>query len=491
MPPANNSSTRTSDEKLFIPPLLRRLCATVGAKVGAALEETQPRFQALSEADALAAGEELGYHEVVRHLASGERCELFLVADEIRSIHRVARVPRRATIARDRRFALQMTASADLLRDLHSAHLVKIIANGMTSEPVPRPYVIAERLAGRNLAVYLRRHGGLDESLAVEVGVQVAKALSVLHRTGLTNPELHPGAVMLVHIAGDHFVVKLTGVDRVRRMTSALSGETNPDVHDDLRGLGALLIHLLTGAPNTGDSGDGALAQTESCELATLLRRLTSRDIRDRPTSIEEVLQALYSIQASLAEASCVSMLRRRIAPVMGTPRRRSPVPVNSAAEAPSGDSLSFGELSLLMPTLRPVSPLATSGAPRGVRVAAVLLMVCLGSVLGVVATHSCCGETDPGSAEAAQIEPRAEEVEVEIVSRSFVVVPYAAFEPSETSAMRRPMHDGQNPRPLHAKGTRSSSPQRRHAVRTKPCEKSPQTAKPRSSPWTKRGSGA
>ena len=28
-------------------------------------------------------------------------------------------------------------------------------------------------------------------------------------------------------------------------------------------------------------------------------------------------------------------------------------------------------------------------------------------------------------------------------------------------------MHDGQKPRPLHEKGTRSSSPQVRHAVRT------------------------
>jgi len=55
---------------------------------------------------------------------------------------------------------------------------------------------------------------------------------------------------------------------------------------------------------------------------------------------------------------------------------------------------------------------------------------------------------------------------------------------------MRRSMHDGQKPRPLHGKGTRSSSPQRRQAVRTKPCEKSPHTAKPLSSPWTKSEAG-
>ena len=43
-------------------------------------------------------------------------------------------------------------------------------------------------------------------------------------------------------------------------------------------------------------------------------------------------------------------------------------------------------------------------------------------------------------------------------------------------------MHDGQMPRPRHANGTRSSSPQVRQAVRTNPRAKSPQPANPSSS---------
>jgi len=46
-------------------------------------------------------------------------------------------------------------------------------------------------------------------------------------------------------------------------------------------------------------------------------------------------------------------------------------------------------------------------------------------------------------------------------------------------------MQDGQNPRPLHEKGTRSSSPHVRH----KPCSKSPHTPKPASSSFTNSGS--
>jgi hypothetical protein len=38
---------------------------------------------------------------------------------------------------------------------------------------------------------------------------------------------------------------------------------------------------------------------------------------------------------------------------------------------------------------------------------------------------------------------------------------------------MRRPMHYGQNPRPLHETGTRSSSPHRHYMVCTKPRSKS------------------
>lgn len=48
----------------------------------------------------------------------------------------------------------------------------------------------------------------------------------------------------------------------------------------------------------------------------------------------------------------------------------------------------------------------------------------------------------------------------------------------SAAAIMRRPMHDGQKPRPLHEKGTRSCSPHRRHAASKRPRPKSPQVTK-------------
>ena len=51
-------------------------------------------------------------------------------------------------------------------------------------------------------------------------------------------------------------------------------------------------------------------------------------------------------------------------------------------------------------------------------------------------------------------------------------------------------MHEGQQPRDLQENGTRNSSPQLRQQVRTKPSSKSPQPAKPSSSPFTNAGSG-
>lgn len=425
----NQPNVQPADKKWFIPPLLRKLGSSVEVTMQAAFEVTQPHFPALMPADTLQLGESLGDHAVVRHLISGERCEFFLVADEIRSVHRVARVPRRATLARDSNFALQMTASADLLRDLHSAHLVKIIANGLTNERSPRPYVITERLAGRNLAVYLGRHGSLEESLAVEVGTQVAKALSVLHRTGLTNPELHPRSVMLAHIAGDHFVIKLTGFERVRRMKCAPTGAANPDVHNDVRGLGQLLIHLLTGAPAKQDVLDGAPLAGSGCEvmpdLSTLLRRLTSPDLRELPTSIEEVLQALCSIQASLEEASCVSMLRRPSAAVTRVPSRpESANPSCCDAETSGHRELSFGELALLMPTLRPVSPLATSETPWGFRLAASVVVASLVCTVGLAVSLTYPGRADASIGETLT----QDEVEKEpIAQRPVTVIPYSA----------------------------------------------------------------
>ena len=60
-----------------------------------------------------------------------------------------------------------------------------------------------------------------------------------------------------------------------------------------------------------------------------------------------------------------------------------------------------------------------------------------------------------------------------------------------ERSAMRRPQHDGQKPRPLQEKGTRISARQPSHRKRTKPRAKLPHARKSRSSRSTKAGTPA
>jgi len=57
-------------------------------------------------------------------------------------------------------------------------------------------------------------------------------------------------------------------------------------------------------------------------------------------------------------------------------------------------------------------------------------------------------------------------------------------------SAMRRPSHEGQKPRPLHEKAATRSRPQPSQCTRTKPWARTPQRRKARSSRATKRGTG-
>ena len=316
MSAAAKSCPHSPNEEWFIPQLLSRTCSAPYIEGEAPIENTQPRIFVLHPADRWQTGDEFGYHEVIRHVASGERCELFLVLDQICGIHRIARIARRTTLRRDPKFAGDMETSADLLRDLNSTHLVQVIANGMTKEEQPRPYVITERLMGRNLAIYLRRHGALDPSLTIEISVQVAKALSVLHRAGLTHPDLHPGALMLTHLAGDHFAIKLTGLDRIRRMSPVQVDGSCSDVQYDLLRFGILLRHLLLGR-SAGIQADlsvlGEARNNLEPALAQLLCRLINPNKQLRSNSIDEVLEILRAIQASIAEASSVSMLRRRI----------------------------------------------------------------------------------------------------------------------------------------------------------------------------------
>jgi len=163
---------------------------------------------------------------------------------------------------------------AILLANLRHPHLVQVLAVGETEEGFP--YIAMEHL-GQSLDRRLRRGKTVPWREAVEIGVQIAEALSTLHRAGVVHRDVKPANIAEIRGVTGRVFVKLIdlGVASVEDLSSLqLGGESapprrptkegkvlgtpgytppeaglcEPDARFDVYGLGAAIFELCTGA---------------------------------------------------------------------------------------------------------------------------------------------------------------------------------------------------------------------------------------------------
>jgi serine/threonine protein kinase len=238
-----------------------------------------------------------------------------------------------------KRFFLEASAAARL------AHPNTIVVHdyGKTDEGL---YFIAmEFLEGGSLAGRLKKQGPLTPAQAIHVGLQICGSLRDAHAQGLVHRDLKPANVMFAPRGGDPFFCKVLDFGLVKVL-----GEQDPenlgltqsgvmmgsprymapeqvkaqacDHRADIYAFGAVLYHMLTGAPPfaAGSAFEAMHAHVNTpppplratwpgcpagAHLEALVMRCLEKHVDARPSSMDEVM---YGLKMCEAEAGTLSL---------------------------------------------------------------------------------------------------------------------------------------------------------------------------------------
>jgi len=178
----------------------------------------------------------------------------------------------RAELAADPVQNARFVREARLLMELEHPHLVKgyrVAREGDTF------FCAMEKLPGRCLQDVLAEAGRLDEESALQIVVEVAGALGVLHGKGLVHRDVKPGNVLwseergavLIDLGFAHATDADGGGDTTAGTVHYIApeqarGSGQLDVRADIYALGATLYHLTTGSlPFEGKTSEEVLAK--------------------------------------------------------------------------------------------------------------------------------------------------------------------------------------------------------------------------------------
>lgn len=269
----------------------------------------------------------LGPYRVVEVLGAGGMGTVFLGMDSNLQ-RRVAIKAMKPSLAGNpanrQRFLREAQAAAAVKHD----HVVTIYHVG---EERGVPFLAMECLEGESLETQLQREGKLSVAEAVRIGREVAQGLAAAHKAGLVHRDIKPANLWLE--SGNRSLVKILDFGLARgfeggsqlTQTGCILGTPAymapeqaraahlVDHRCDLFSLGCVLYRMTTGRmPFTGDDPMTVLAAVNfetpvaphalnpavPVALSNVVMRLLSKEPSGRPSSAEELVGVLASLEA-------------------------------------------------------------------------------------------------------------------------------------------------------------------------------------------------
>jgi len=176
-------------------------------------------------------------------------------------------------------------------RKVRHANVATVYDVGET--PEGRIYLVMEFVDGEPLSVLLADHGMLSVRRAVGIIRQVADGLRAAHEVGLSHGELTPDAIMIARSPDGHDQVKVVDLGLAELAHARVCGlatdtryaspERLTGINDkrcDIFSLGAILYHVLTGAPPVA-SANAEASLPVAVTVPTLRPPRVREDVRE------------------------------------------------------------------------------------------------------------------------------------------------------------------------------------------------------------------